>query len=297
MEERDELLAEIEALKKENHQLSAQLEENSQLIRGLPDLMFTLTREGVFTDYAVVGLSLYRSPEQFLGRSLRSVVPESLANVFDAASEEAITTGRRQTITYTLPHDDEIRHYEARLMRCCGGDGVVAFVRDITRTILVEEALRTREKELEKQTQDLEEMNTALEVLLEKRSRDKKALEEEILFTVREMIHPWLEKLKHSRLGDRQMAYLEVIESNLNTIAKPLLPSAPSYQLRLTPSEVEVANLIREGKTNKEMAEMLSLSVKTIETHRKNIRRKLGITHSKTNLRSLLVSADSTLGQ
>ena len=285
--------AEVVALRQENESLKRQLAESVELIRGLPDLMFTLTRDGIFTDYAVTGLPLYRSPEQFLGRSLRAVVPEALAQLFEVTSRDAIVSGKRQTITYTLAVDGEDRHYEARMMGCCESDGVVVFVRDITHVIQVEEDLRARERELEKKSAGLEEMNTALEVLLEKRSRDKLALEEEIHFTVREMIHPWIEKLKHSRLGDRQLAYLEVIESNLNTIARPLVSSAPSYQLRLTPSEVEVANLIRDGKTNKEIAEMLSLSVKTIETHRKNIRRKLGITHSKTNLRSLLSFSDS----
>ena len=279
---------ELEELRQENDRLRRQLEESSHLIKGLPDLMFTLSKEGVFMDYASMGLALYRSPEGFLGKSVHEVLPEELAQRIVVACERAIGTGEREVLRYDLVLEGEDRHYEARMMRCCEGEGVVAFVRDVTRVTRVEEELRHREKELERKTAGLEEMNTALEVLLRKRSKDKIALEEEILFTIREMIHPWIEKLKGSRLEDRQLAYLEVVESNLNTIARPLVQAAPSYQLRLTPSEVEIANLIREGKTNKEIAEILSLSVKTIETHRKHIRKKLGITHSKTNLRTLL---------
>ncbi|SCX76686.1 helix-turn-helix transcriptional regulator [Desulfoluna spongiiphila] len=279
---------ELDALRKENAQLKQQLEESSRLIKGLPDLMFTLSREGVFMDYAAMGLPLYRSPEGFMGKSVHEVLPEALARQITTACEAAVGTGERQTLEYSLVLEGDEHHFEARMMRCCQGEGVVAFVRDVTRVALVEEALRNREKELERKTVGLEEMNTALEVLLKKRSRDKKALEEEILFTIREMIHPWIEKLKGTRLGSRQMAYLEVVENNLSTIARPLVQTAPSYQLQLTPSEIEITNLIREGKTNKEIADILSLSVKTIETHRKNIRRKLGLTHSKTNLRALL---------
>jgi len=279
---------ELEELRRENRRLKQQLEESSQLIKGLPDLMFTLSREGIFMDYSSMGMALYRSPEGFMGKSVYEVLPEELARRITIASNRAISSGERETLHYALVLEGEERHYEARMMRCCQGEGVVAFVRDVTRVSLVEEALRNREKELERKTAGLEEMNTALEVLLKKRSKDKRALEEEIHFTIREMIHPWIGKLKGSRLGDRQMAYLEVVESNLNTIARPLVKTAPSYQLQLTPSEIEIANLIREGKTNKEIADILSLSVKTIETHRKNIRRKLGITHSKTNLRTLL---------
>lgn len=279
---------ELEELRRENRRLKQQLEESSQLIKGLPDLMFTLSRGGVFMDYSSMGMALYRSPEGFMGKSVYEVLPDELAQRITIASDRAISSGERETLHYSLVLEGEERHYEARMMRCCEGEGVVAFVRDVTRVSLVEEALRNREKELERKTARLEEMNTALEVLLKKRSKDKRALEEEIHFTIREMIHPWIDKLKGSRLGDRQMAYLEVVESNLNTIARPLVQTAPSYQLQLTPSEIEIANLIREGKTNKEIADILSLSVKTIETHRKNIRRKLGITHSKTNLRTLL---------
>ncbi|VFQ42534.1 helix-turn-helix transcriptional regulator [Desulfoluna butyratoxydans] len=279
---------ELDALRRENARLKQQLEESSRLIKGLPDLMFTLSRDGVFTDYAAMGLPLYRSPEGFMGRSVFDVLPEALARQITAVCETAIRTGERQTLEYSLELEGDERYYEARMMRCCRGEGVVAFVRDVTRVALVEETLRNREQELQRKTVGLEEMNTALEVLLKKRSGDKQALEEEILFTIREMIHPWIEKLKATRLGPRQMAYLEVVENNLSTIARPLVRTAPSYQLQLTPSEIEITNLIREGKTNKEIADILSLSVKTIETHRKNIRRKLGLTHSKTNLRALL---------
>ena len=287
---------EFDALRKENAHLKQQLEESSRLIKGLPDLMFTLSREGVFMDYATQGLALYRSPEGFMGKSVYEVLPDPLARQITAACDAAVRTGERQTLEYSLVMEGDEHHFEARMMRCCEGEGVVAFVRDVTRVTRVEEALRNREKELERKSVGLEEMNTALEVLLKKRNRDKKALEEEILFTIREMIHPWIDKLKGTRLGHRQMAYLEVVENNLSTIARPLVQTAPSYQLQLTPSELEITNLIREGKTNKEIADILSLSVKTIETHRKNIRRKLGLTHSKTNLRALLSASLSPSG-
>lgn len=284
------VMDELEALRRDNRLLKGQLAESHRLIRGLPDLMFTLSPEGVFMDYASMGMTLYRSPEAFMGKSVRAVLPGELADRIIAACDQAIATGERETLEYALALDGEERHFEARLMRCCQGAGVVAFVRDVTRVTRVEEELRKREAELDRKRAGLEEMNTALEVLLNKRSRDKQALEEEILFTIREVIHPWIEKLKGTRLGDRQLAYLAVVEKNLTAIARPLVQTTPSYQLNLTPSEIEIATLIRDGKTNKEVADLLSLSVKTIETHRKHIRRKLGITNAKTNLKTFLSS-------
>jgi len=52
---------------------------------------------------------------------------------------------------------------------------------------------------------------------------------------------------------------------------------------RLTPREREVVQLLAEGRSSKEVAIVLNLSVKTAETHRTNIMRKLGL-HSVADL-------------
>jgi DNA-binding NarL/FixJ family response regulator len=52
---------------------------------------------------------------------------------------------------------------------------------------------------------------------------------------------------------------------------------------RLTPREREVVQLLAEGKTTKEVATILDMSVKTAETHRSNIMRKLNF-HSVSQL-------------
>jgi len=52
---------------------------------------------------------------------------------------------------------------------------------------------------------------------------------------------------------------------------------------RLTPREREIAQLLAEGKTNKEVGAVLGISAKTVETHRANIMLKLNL-HSITDL-------------
>jgi DNA-binding NarL/FixJ family response regulator len=61
-------------------------------------------------------------------------------------------------------------------------------------------------------------------------------------------------------------------------------PDAPEpKRSRLTPREREIVQLLAEGKSNKEIAVALNISVKTAETHRANIMNKLGL-HSVTEL-------------
>jgi DNA-binding NarL/FixJ family response regulator len=59
--------------------------------------------------------------------------------------------------------------------------------------------------------------------------------------------------------------------------------STASAALRLTPREREVTQLLAEGLANKEIASILKVAVRTVETHRANIMSKLGL-HSATAL-------------
>jgi DNA-binding NarL/FixJ family response regulator len=154
----------------------------------------------------------------------------------------------------------------------------------------VELKLLARERELESQTRDLEEVNAALKVLLKQREADKTELEERIVGNFRELVRPLLEKLKTSGLNDRQKAFVEIAENELNNILAPFLRKVSTGHLKLTPTEIQVANLVKHGKSTKEIAALMHLSAKTVQVNRNNIRRKLGIINKKINLRTYLLS-------
>jgi PAS domain S-box-containing protein len=149
-------------------------------------------------------------------------------------------------------------------------------------------ALMKREKELKNKTLNLKEVNTALKVLLEQRETDKTELEERVLLNINELILPYLEKLKTKDLRDKQKAYVDIIDSNLNDIVSPLMRSLSARLIRLSPTEIQVINLIKQGKTTKEIAETMNLATSTIDFHRNNIRSKFGIKNKKINLTSYL---------
>ena len=167
-----------------------------------------------------------------------------------------------------------------------------SFFNDITERKRAEQALRDRERELENKTSRLEEVNTALTVLLKKRDEDKKELEENILANIKELAMPCFDKLRKSGLDEGQKGFLSMLEANLNDVISPFSRSLSSWYLNFTPAEIQVANLVKNGKTTKGIAEFLNLSCETIDSHRKNIRKKIGITNKKANLRSYLLSIE-----
>ena len=156
-----------------------------------------------------------------------------------------------------------------------------------------EKALRKREIELKGQSHHLAEVNTALKVLLKQREEDKKELAENVLSNVKELISPYLERLKKSRLNPNQQTLVDILDSNLTNMISPFISKLSSRYFNLTPGEVRVANLVKEGKTNKEIAELLFISKNTVLFHRYNIRQKLGLKNKKINLRSHLLSYDA----
>ena len=150
--------------------------------------------------------------------------------------------------------------------------------------------LRAVNEELEVKTINLEEANVALKILLKKRDADKLEFEEKILMNTKDLIMPYIEKLSRSGLNERQNVFVRIIESNLNDIISPFSLKLSSKYLNLTPAEIQVANLVKQGKTTKEIANLLNVSYRTICFHRQNIRKKLGLQNQKANLRSHLMA-------
>jgi PAS domain S-box-containing protein len=174
------------------------------------------------------------------------------------------------------------------------GHCVLGMAHDITDRKQAEQDLikarETLEARVRERTQDLLEANTALRVLLNSRDDDRAALEESMLHNVHELVLPCIEKLRAGKLQDRQQALLGLLETILRDITAPMLRSLTLQHLRLTPAEISVANCIRQGKQNREIADVLQLSIKTVQFHRENIRRKCGIKNKKVNLQTFLAS-------
>jgi PAS domain S-box-containing protein len=171
-----------------------------------------------------------------------------------------------------------------------GRELLYSIIHDITKRKQAELSSIEKGKDLENKTHELEEVNAALKVLLKHRDEDKKDFEEKIVASVKKLVFPYIEKLYNSQLNDRQMVHLNIIKSNLVDIIAPFLHQLSSKYSDLTPSEIQIAGLVKDGKTTKEIADLFNSSTGTIDFHRNNLRKKLGLINTKTNLRSFLLS-------
>ena len=127
-------------------------------------------------------------------------------------------------------------------------------------------------------------------MLLERRDADKAALEDTIIGNINDLVIPYLERVKKRTSDEKSREYLSVLEHNLDTITSSFFRNLTTKYANLTATEIEVANLVKNGKSIKEIADLLSISGKTVEVHRMNIRKKMGIANTKTSLRSHLLS-------
>jgi len=161
--------------------------------------------------------------------------------------------------------------------------GAVESIRDISDQKQVEETLRRR-------TIMLEETITALKVLLRESAEAKEELEKKVLANVKELILPFINELESTLTEKSQIVYLETIKTNLSEITSSFSKKLSSLYNGLTPREIQIADFIRQGKSNKEMAYLLKISVSAVDFHRRNLREKLAIKGKKINLRSFLLT-------
>jgi len=154
----------------------------------------------------------------------------------------------------------------------------------------VEETLGTIRFDLESRSSELGELNTTLKVLLQHREQDQRDIEERMVSNIEALVMPFVQKLKRCRLDASHMAYVTMIESGLKDIASAFPRKMSLKYSSLTPAEIQVANLIKTGKTTKEIGELLGVSPGAVSFHRNNIRRKLGLNRKKVNLVSYLSS-------
>lgn len=161
---------------------------------------------------------------------------------------------------------------------------------DVSKLKKTEKKLDKINKKLQQRSNKLSEVNVALKVLLNQRDEDKKQIESNVWHNIKKMIQPHLKNLKVTDLNPLQHAHLDVVINRLDEITSSIGEKMGHNNYALSFRELEVAGHIIVGKANKEIAEILCISVHSVESHRFSIRKKIGILGSRTNLRTHLLS-------
>jgi PAS domain S-box-containing protein len=226
---------------------------------------------------------------------------ELMDSISDIGKEHYVNPEDRERLKRVYEEQGYVEGFEAQLFKRDGSKvWVLINARAVTdsegRTLYYEGTLEniTHRKEIEGELKvkslSLEEVNAALKVLLKQRDRDKEELEEKILYNVKKLVLPYIERLKERRLDDEQKTYLAILETNLKNIVSPFVQKMVYVHASFTASEILVANFIKEGKTIKEIARISGVSENAINRHRQNIRNKLGLNKRKVNLKAYLMS-------
>lgn len=157
-----------------------------------------------------------------------------------------------------------------------------------------EDALAAGEDRPGERLPDLEEMGIALKVLMRQWSNDRHDIEENLVANIAVSLLPSLARLKTSGLREDQMQCVSEIENLLRGIGSSFVRDLSSRHPGLSPSEVRVASLIRNGKSSKEIADLLHVSLNTVLFHRNNIRQKIGLKNTRSSLATYLQTFDKT---
>jgi len=167
---------------------------------------------------------------------------------------------------------------------------VILLKKEMNKHIKAQKDLEETEKRLKNKAEELMESNTALKVLLRQREKDQNVFENNIMSNIKHLIQPYIAKLKRNRLASEDTKYLNLLEMNLNNIIAPFSSRLSSTYYHFTPKEIQIADLIKDGKQDKDITEILNISLYTVKSHRKNIRKKLGIYGKRINLHTKLMT-------
>jgi len=263
-----------------------------------PNLIYVIDKENrIVLANRIFADTLGISPEKLIGRKIQDLTSDSdLVRIIQQAeisllSHEKARIEREENFMDADGNPHWVLSIRIPLKNEEGDiEQLIGVSTDITQRKQAEDDLRARETELEMKSKNLEEVNTALKVLLKQREADKKEMEEMFLTNVKDQIIPYVEKLKKSQPNPEQKACIETMEAHLSDIISPFLTSISSRYIDLTPKEIQVASLIKDGKTTKEIGLLLNISPGSVDLHRYHIRKKLGMNKQGVNLRSYLLS-------
>jgi DNA-binding CsgD family transcriptional regulator len=193
----------------------------------------------------------------------------------------------RETIFNHLKKDGQLFPVEISLgtFLSQGRNKAIMVVRDISKKIKLEADLAKADIEIQKVREALDNKNIALREMLLQVEAEKMKIQQSVLSNIDELLMPMIRKFEAGHVSARN---IDLFKKNLEKLTSSFGRNISDRKSNLTLKEIAISNMIRNGMSSKEIADESSLSLLTIEKHRKNIRQKLGISNKDINLASFL---------
>jgi len=276
------------ALRKSEQRYRAVVEDQTELIsRCRPDCTITFVNKAYCRYFG-------KSRRELFGKSFMPNIPESDRKF--VLKQFSTLSRRRPAAIYehqNIAAGGELRwqQWSSRAIYSDSGEllEIQSVGRDITDRKTAEQALQASEKELKEQQEILKKKNLLLHELLGQIEIEKRQLKEDVTANVDELLFPLLHKLclPDGSINDK---YFTLLQHSLEGLASSFGRKISQPSLKLSPREVEIANMVKNGLTSKEIAGLLNIAYKTVEIHRHHIRRKLNIANKSVNLNTFLHS-------
>lgn len=162
---------------------------------------------------------------------------------------------------------------------------IYAVGRDVTEEKNSKASLEEATVWMKVQKKSIEQKAIALKEVLNQIQHEQHQTRENVMVNIENFIIPILEKIKRNG-GSRK--YCELLHENLKNITDSFGPNIRMKVNNLSNREIEICNMVEKGMSNKEIAGMLNISLHTVEKHRLNIRKKIGLDSREISLASYL---------
>ncbi len=263
------------------------------ILNAAPDPVFIIEADGaIVMANRATAKRLGTELSDLLGRCAYDFLPPDLAAQRRTVVDSVVVTG--EPCTFSDERDGRMLQNVVHPICVIQGEitHCVVYSRDITDTLRAREQFDEQAKLLSAQKLQTSQVNTALEVLLQKSAEYREKIGEEVCVTVKKHLSPYVQKLKSIHIEKSAADCVAAIESSLEEIVGPYSQKLSLTRAALTLKENQIANLIMEGKTTKEIAEILGISAGTVDFHRNNIREKLDIKNKGITLQAYLLTLE-----
>ncbi len=297
------ILTDITCMVDHQHLLEQKIEERTRALSNsekMLDSIFQSVGKGILLidkDFEIIEAN-YQASEMY-GIPLEILVGSKLSSLIDDNGLfyinngfQTLLEGQIRTIEATSKYVDG-RIFPTHMVMTCMVLNEQRFwpiiASDISEQLALENGLRKEKKQTE-------EMNVTLRNVLNSIEDDRKNNERQLSKWVRSSILPGLEKIRHEKNYEVRSSYLNILKDDILSYSSGAENKLDGDLLKLSKTELKICRFIKSGQSGKEISEAMNLSFETIQTHRKNIRKKLGLSGKTVNLHAFLVNRNIDWG-